>query len=243
MRFALLPRAVVALAAAAALTMALSVNAGAGRECDGIDVCVSVRGPWVVVPASPGAARQPTYYQLSCPRRYVVGGLDAVVSDRGLNVEFLGILGSPVNPGITTSTSVVFAATPTGSGPATFTPLIGCIPTSGGGRGTTSVGSSAPKAVPVGKPTIRRVRTVRLGLASNQVFRHRCGRNERLVSSSAAVAFRRPAEPSAALLTAVSTTVRTIGQTVVVRVKLSSPVPASARPELQIHALCARGRP
>lgn len=238
---ALVSRALIAVAAAATMTLALAVDAGAGRECDGIDVCVSVHGPWVVVPASSAPSRQPTYYQLRCPRRYVVGGLDAVVGDRGLHVEFLGALGSPVNPGITTSTSVVFAATPSGPGATTFQPLIGCIPTSGGGRGTTSVGSPAPQAVPAGRPVIRRVRTVRLRPGST-VFRQRCARNEHLVSSSAAVAYRRRAEPTGALLTAVAMTSRTAGETVVVRVKVPATV-GSARPELQIHALCARGRP
>jgi hypothetical protein len=230
-----------ALVLATALALLLSLDARAGRECDGLDVCVSVRGPWVVVPAARVGQRQPTYYQLACPRRYIVAGLDAVVSNRGVHVEFLGSLGSPVNPGITTSTSVVFAATPTGSGAATFQPLIGCIPTSGGGRGTTSVGSRMPQAVPAGRPAIRRVRTVRLRPGTARVLRQGCRSGEHLVSSSAAVAFGSRAEPGRGLITAVSMSTRNAGPAVVVHVKVPATVPASARPEVQIHALCARG--
>ena len=54
-------------------------------------------------------------YQLTCPRGHVVGGLDARLSVRGIDVSFLGRLGSPVNPGITTTRSAVFAATYVGS--------------------------------------------------------------------------------------------------------------------------------
>ena len=71
-------------------------------------VCVPVAGPWVVVPASTGENRARVEYQLTCPRGHVVGGLDARLSVRGIDVSFLGRLGSPVNPGITTSRSAVF---------------------------------------------------------------------------------------------------------------------------------------
>ena len=55
------------------------------------------------------SARPRVEYQLTCPRGHVVGGLDARLSVRGIDVLFLGRLGSPVNPGITTSRSAVFA--------------------------------------------------------------------------------------------------------------------------------------
>ena len=74
----------------------------------------------------------PTYYQLSCPGRgQIIGGLDA---DRAgpLELSFLGMLGGPVGPGVTTSRSAVFVARTTRS-LASFRPLLGCIPTSGGG--------------------------------------------------------------------------------------------------------------
>jgi len=240
-----LGRLSAALALAASLTLVLAAGAGAGRECDGLDVCVSVKGPWVVVPAAAEGNRTPTYWELACPRRYVVGGLDASVADRRLHVEFLGMLGSPVNPGITTASSAVFAATftATGNAPTTFQPLIGCIPTAGGGRGTTSVSSRSPQAVPVGHPAIRRVRTVRLKPGTSRVLRHGCRAGERLVSSSAAVAFRRQAEPGLDLIGGVKVSSRTAGDHVVVNVRVSKALPSSSRPVIQIHALCAGGKP
>ncbi len=103
-----------AIVAVAALAFGAG-SAGAARECDGLQVCVPVAGPWVVVPASSGAPRPQVEFQLSCPRRYVVGGLDAELSHRAIDVTFLGRMGSPVNPGITTSRSAVFVASYVGT--------------------------------------------------------------------------------------------------------------------------------
>ena len=77
------------------------------RECDGLIVCIPVAGP---VGAGRAAARTPTYYQLACPGRgQVIGGLDA---DRAgpLELSFLGTLGGPVGPGVTTRRAAVFVA-------------------------------------------------------------------------------------------------------------------------------------
>ena len=148
---------VVAAVAAAALVAA--VPAGAANECDGLQICVSVPGPWVVVPASTSSNRTPVEYQLTCPRGHIVGGLDARLSVRGIDVQFLGKLGSPVNPGISTTRSAVFRATYVGQGDraATFKPFIGCMPASGGGaRVPTSVTAFRP-----GQPVTLRVKTVR----------------------------------------------------------------------------------
>ena len=69
-------------------------------------------------------------YQLTCPRGYIVGGLDAELTDRAIDVWFLGASGSPVAPGRTTSRTVVFVATYVGIGARapTFRPHAGCIP-------------------------------------------------------------------------------------------------------------------
>ena len=160
---ALSHKALVALALvggmlAAALTVA--APAGGANECNGLQVCVPVRGPWVVVEGGEGASRPRTEFQLSCPRRHVVGGLDAELSIRSIDVGFYGRLGSPVNPGITTRRDVTFHATHVGRArrAATFRPYIGCIPAAGGGpRIPTSAGQVAPADT-----TTRRVRTVRV---------------------------------------------------------------------------------
>ena len=205
------------------------------RECDGLDVCIRVPGPWVAVPAAPVGSAQTVLYQLSCPRNSIAGGLDAVLGDRSLDVLFLGRLGSPVNPGITTRRNVVFVATYAGVRATTFRPLLGCIPTSGGGgRQTTSV---APRA----QPPVRRVGTFRLRAGGPQTHVQSCRPNERLVGSSHVIAFRTATAPSPQLLNGVTATRTTQGRRVVVRAQRSSGVPERTRVEVQVHALCAAG--
>ncbi len=88
--------------------------AGATNECRGLQVCVRVAGPWVVVPVGLATPRTPAQYQLTCPRGFIVAGLDAELSDRAIDIDFLGLLGSPVNPGTTTTRSAVFRGVFTG---------------------------------------------------------------------------------------------------------------------------------
>ena len=148
--------AVLLALGAAALTTANPASA-ATRECNGLQICVPVAGPWVVVPTA-GAVRQRVEYQLDCPRGYIVGGLDAELSTQAIDVSFSGTMGSPVNPGITTSGSAVFSATYVGTdsrAAASVRPHIGCIPTSGGGGRTPTAASAV---FPPGRPTTRRVR-------------------------------------------------------------------------------------
>ncbi len=164
---------VAALAAGAA-------PAGATNECRGLQICVPVAGPWVVVEAANTVPRPRVEYQLSCPRGYIVGGLDAELSDPAIDLGFLATLGSPVNPGVSTSRAAVFFATYAGASArlSTFRPHIGCIPASGGGQRTPTVA----RAVPPGRPTSRRVRTMLLSLGP-RATRDRvlpCGRAARL---------------------------------------------------------------
>ena len=75
-------------------------------------------------------------------------------ASRGIDVSFRGALGSPVNPGITTTTAAVFLGRLVrGTDPAaSFRPHIGCIPASGGGqRLPTSL-----HVYPPSKPTLPR---------------------------------------------------------------------------------------
>ena len=218
-----------------ALSLGWAEDARATRECDGLDVCIRVPGPWVAVPPAPAGATQTVLYQLSCPPRSIAGGLDAILGDRSLDVVFLGMLGSPVNPGITTSRDVVFVATNARGTPTYFRPLLGCIPTSGGGgRRTTGV---APRL----QPPVRRVGALRLRAGRPQSFTLACSATERLVGSSHAVAFRMQQAPSAAFLTSVSVTRRQMGRRVVVEAQRSIAVPARTRVDVQVHALCAKG--
>lgn len=211
-------------------------SAGATRECDGLQVCVPVAGPWVVVPTAAGVPRPQVHWQLSCPRGYVVGGLDAELSHRAIDVSFGGRLGSPVNPGITTSRSAVFAASYVGRsarGP-TFRPHIGCMPAGGGGgRIPTSVSAFRP-----GEPTTWRVRTVRVRPGSTTVVQ-RCRAGERLVGAAHAFGFfmRRP--PDTSLVSGVSGARSVAGGRVVVRVRGDAELDG-VRAVVQVQAVCSR---
>jgi len=228
-------RLVGALAVAAA-SLAVVAPAGGANECDGLMVCVPVAGPWVVVPASTSVPRARVEFQMTCPPRHVVGGLDARLSVRGIDVSFLGMLGSPVNPGITTSRSVVFVATYVGNSDraATFRPFIGCMPAAGGGtRVPTSVGAFRP-----GRPVTRRVKTVRVRPGSATVAQ-RCISGERLVGGSHAFAFATRTPPGASLVAGVSGSQELSGSSVVVRVRADAEL-AGVRAFVQVHAVCAR---
>jgi hypothetical protein len=221
----------------AAMVAALTVAAPAGgaHECDGLQVCVPVRGPWVVVPAGEGTDRSKAEWQLRCPRNYIVGGLDAELSARTIDVGFYGLLGSPVNPGITTRRAVTLYGSHVGpsSRSTSFRPYIGCIPAVGGGpRIPTSV-----SAFPPGEPAARRVTTARVRPGTATVTA-RCARGERLVGSSFAFGLDTRTAPSASLASSVSGT-RVVGDgRVVVRVRGDAEL-EGVRALVQVHALCA----
>ncbi len=216
--------------------LAVAAPAGGANECEGLMVCVPVAGPWVVVPASASIPRQRVEYQLTCPRAHVVGGLDARLSVRAIDVGFIGTLGSPVNPGITTSRSVVFLGTYAGrsAAAATFRPFIGCIPSAGGGsRVPTSVSQLRP-----GRPVTRRVKTVRVRPGALTVTQ-RCAARERLLGGSHAFGFETRTPPSASLVGGVSGSQELRGESVVVRVRGDAEL-AGVRAVVQVHALCSR---
>jgi len=164
-------------------------SAHATNECRGLMVCVPVTGPWVVTPSVSRVE-----YDLSCPKNYIVAGLDAEVTSRGIDVGFVGALGSPVNPGITTQRDAVFLGRVVRGSPlgATFRPHIGCVPAQGGGgRAPTVHDATSP-----GKPVDRRV--VEVPASHNRSVRARCPKGERLTDATYAVGFYGPTPPSAA---------------------------------------------
>jgi hypothetical protein len=198
-------------------------------------VCIPRVGPWVVVPTGGGVPRPHVEIQLTCPPGYIVGGLDAELSQRAIDVSFAGNLGSPVNPGITTTRSAVFTAAYVGSTARapTFRPHVGCMPSSGGGtRVPTSAGAVRP-----GHPTVRRVRVVRIRPGSATVTRG-CLARERLVGAAHAVGFYTRTPPDAGLVSSVSATLAVNGDRVVVRVRGDAEI-GSVRAVVQVQAVCA----
>ena len=103
-------RLAVFLVLAGTLAVIGAPSAAATNECRGLQVCVRVAGPWVVVPAGLKTPRAHVDFRLSCPRGYLAAGLDTELTDQAIDVEFAGKIGSPVNPGVTTSRAVVFRA-------------------------------------------------------------------------------------------------------------------------------------
>lgn len=229
----------LALCAVLAGLAATAAPAGATNECRGLQVCVKVRGPWVVVPVELGNVRAGAQFQLSCPRGYIVGGLDAELSDRAIDLDFPGLLGSPVGPGTTTSRSVVFHGVYTGSSPRNpvFRPHIGCLPAAGGGGGP--VPYRRLESFPPGEPTVRRVRVVRLRVGSVRAVAA-CGAGERLISGWHSVGFYTASAPSTALARNVTATQSTRGNRVEVRVRAGAAV-NGARAVVQVGAVCGGG--
>jgi hypothetical protein len=232
-------RLVLVGAIAVAAVAAGASPARATNECRGLQVCVRVAGPWVVVPTGLRASRAPVLYQLSCPRGFVVGGLDAELSDRAIDVDFLALVGSPVGPGTSTSRSVVIRGVYTGASVrgATFRPHIGCIPTAGGGAGP--VPFRRPEAYPPGQPTVRRVRSVRVRAGVVRAVAA-CSPGERLISGWHAVGFYTRMAPSVELIANVAVTRADRGDRVEARARGGNAVTA-VRAIVQVGAVCGGG--
>lgn len=232
-------KCVLVLSVALAAVAATAAPADATNECRGLQICVKVPGPWVVVPVELSTVRAGAQFQLSCPRGYIVGGLDAELSDRAIDLDFPGLLGSPVGPGTTTSRSVVFRGVYTGASARNpvFRPHIGCVPTSGGGRGP--VPYRKLQSFPPGQPTIRRVRSVRLRAGVVRAVAA-CSAGERLISGWHSVGFYTAAAPTAALARSVTVTQRARGNRVEVRARSGAGV-NGVRAVVQVGAVCGGG--
>lgn len=223
----------VVVCAALAAAGVLVSPAGAADECQGLEVCLPVEGPWVVVPAT-GVV----HWDLRCPRRgYIVAGTDARVSDRGVDVSFRAETGSPVGPGRSTTGSAFFTARYAGQTArrAVFKPFAGCIPTQGGGsRGLTAVAPVRPLRL-----VVATTRPLRSGQTAAAVAR--CAAGARLVDTTHAVGFLGRREPPALLLGAVSVTRTTSGRAATVRARFAS-VDDTRAAIVQVVAYCTAGR-
>jgi len=216
----------VAVAAAAAL--AVVPTAGATNECRGLNPCVPISGPWVVVPA-----KGEVQYQLTCPKGYVVAGLDAELTDPQIDLTFLGTSGSPVGPGVSTSQTVVFVAAYVGTkrAPVTYRPHAGCVPGGGGGSRTPT---GVRKITPPGKPTTRRVVTRRVSLEDSIVVS--CKGGERLVAWHLARGFGSVNPPTPALISSLVVRPQVQGKRVSVDIRARQ-----GQGIVQVAAVCAGG--
>ena len=218
------------LVAGLAAVAAPVVGAGTG-ECNGIKQCIPVAGPWVVVPAH-GSAE----YLLSCPGgRSVVGGLDAQATSRAVRVGFDGRLGSPVSPGVTTTRYALFSAVSTSPKTEAFQPLLGCVPTQGGGgRSTVSA-----KVTPTGPALVLRSHIVVIGPGSLQFAKVGCLPEEELVGSWSAIAFRTKNPPALTNATLVHAKKIVSGRRVVLTASATDRLSIDAHAIVQVGAECA----
>ncbi len=233
------PTAVLAVFAAAALALVATPASRSADECRGLPVCIPVEGPWVVIPAGPRSGPAPSAsWQLVCPQG-VVGGLDARLTSRAIDVGFAGLVGSPVSPGVTTERAVVVTGRYGGRArrPVAFKPFIGCIPAAGGGRVPTGRTAFAP-----GRPAVTRVRTVALVPGRTVRAAFRCRPGERLLAWSQAVGLDAPRQPSPRQLAGVHSRVSRRQHLVVAWARASLAL-AGVSARMQIHLLCTRGRP
>ena len=230
-------RRVLLVAALAAAAVAVFAGpAGATNECRGLQVCIRVPGPWVVVPTARTVPRPLAEFELSCPQGAVAAGLDAELSVQSLDVNWLAMLGAPVNPGVSTNRSVLFYGRYVGASAAapTFRPHLGCVPTQGGG---VRVPTSAARVYPPGHPTTRRVKTVRIQPGRTTVAQA-CKPGETLVDTTHAVGFYTASPPGADLVGAVSVSERISGNRVALTARAGAAI-AGVRTVVQVGALCA----
>ena len=224
----LLAATVVALAVAASLAPV----GGATNECHGIQSCIRVPGPWVVVPA-----RGTTQYLLSCPGgKSVVAGLDAQVTSRDVRVDFVGRLGAPVQPGATTTRYALFRAVSTSPRPQLFQPLLGCVPTQGGGGRSTV---SARTVSPPGQSLEFRSRIVVIGPGTVRFGRVACKPSERLVGAWHSVAFRTKQPPPVSNSVYVKASHVILGKKVVVTASAGDALSIDVHAIVQVGAECA----
>jgi hypothetical protein len=185
------------------------------------------------VPTARSVVRPQVQYQLTCPRRFIVGGMDAELNDPSIEVSFIGSSGAPVSPGVSTSRSVVFVASYVGGRPraATFRPHIGCIPASGGGTRTPT---GVRAVTPPGHPTVRRVVTGRVRGESSLVAA--CRADERMVGWYSTRGFATALPPDAGLIASLytKTSVRKSSVSVLARAGRGQGI-------VQLGAICAEG--
>jgi hypothetical protein len=227
-------RRLLLLAAVGAAALVAADTAGATHECNGLQVCVPVAGPWVLAPG-----RAETQWQLACPKRFIVGGLDAELTTRALDLAFRATLGSPVNPGISTSTAAVFLGRlVAGRDPAaSFRPHIGCVPSSGGGP---RIPSAHHPVYPPGRPTVLRASALPVRAGATRRVARTCRAGERLVRSTHAIGFYSKEPPSRTLASAVHVTRTSAHGVVKVTIRGDSAV-RRARAVVQLDLLCAGG--
>jgi hypothetical protein len=210
--------------------LAFAAPGGAQDECRGIRACIPVSGPWVVVPAG-----VETRFLLSCGKSGVIGGIDALATTSDVRVGFDGRLGSPVSPGVTTTSSAFFRARLARGVRGAFQPWLGCIPAAGGsGRSTVSA-----RVGPPGPSLDRVARIVVVSPGEVKTATVRCPTGERLIGGWHAVAFRTKKPPRLADAARVHAGHALTARSVVATVVATDALSLDAHAVVQVGAECA----
>jgi hypothetical protein len=223
-----------AIAAAAAVAAAWPAAGGAANECRGIQTCIPVTGPWVLVTHA-----QPAQYLLACPGgRSVVGGLDALATSSFVHVEFSGRVGAPVSPGVTTTRSALFRGILVGKQRrAAYQPFIGCIPTSGGGGRSTV--SARPSVTRPGAPVEWFAKNVMVHPGTTGVGEVTCPEGETRTGEWSTVFFKTTSPPSLAQAALVQVQRLTSGNRVGVTVDATDQLSLDVHAGVQVGVECA----
>ena len=227
---------------ATASSASATARTAAQDECSGLQRCVPIKGPWVRVAAPSRRFGQRVEWELACPSdRYVIAGTDARAAARTVSVAIEGLPGSPVGPGVTTKSAVVFVATNAGSAasPTSFRPAIGCVTAAGGGGSPSQVAYTATFP-PFGGLDVHREehQITPFGVST---FAVPCRSGGRLLHAAHAVGFPTPGPPSARALASVSTTERIVGNAVAVTARVKPESLPQEGATLQIRAVCTQG--
>jgi hypothetical protein len=223
----------IALAALVAVLAVAALPAGsvAADECNGIQRCIPVEGPWVAVPSTGEAI-----FMLECPQGSgTIAGTDGLASSQDIHATFDGLLGSPVAFGRTTNSTALFRAVSAHHRPGAFKPFAGCIPSPQSVHNTL-----AAKATPVGPPLDLRAKLFKLVPGGQRTVSVACGKGEVLVDSWSARAFTTANPPSPGLATAIGLQSRIVGRRAVLAITTSEALPASAGAEVQLGVRCAQ---
>ena len=236
----MIKRLLPVLVLCAAVAAVTPTRADAGRECDGLIVCIPVAGPWVQVFGSAEADLLPARVSRPGPgdrrsrRRPRRAARDHVprqprrTCGAGRDHEPSRCLRCRDDPR-----------------PVRLPAAARLHPHERGRRpqphGLRQPTRQLQAVAPPVDATIRRVKNVRLKDRQSERLVHACLDGERVLSFSTAVAFRTSRPPSLSTLGSVRATPRLTGRRVVVEVRSGITRPANVRVEVQIHAVCAKG--
>ncbi len=177
---------------------------------------------------------------MKCPKGSIVGGVDARLTSRAIDMSFSGRLGSPVNPGVTTTSEVVF--TGTYSGQQVTTGRVQAVrrlhPDRWRGPRTDGHRRAGGVQAHLAHPAARAHGVVH---PPHRARNEPLSRGERLVSFTHAVAFSSPKEPTARQLAGVRSSLVRRGRSPRGRRRRSAAPPRSLKAKLQILAVCTRG--